>query len=176
MEHKLVTYKQLKIGQEIKGTEISGCSRGFAAFVKTINPAFVTVEMWRKGGTEEKIDSSVMFSVEMTEEEFEEKYFEKAKEVLESIQNKLHQDEIGYHEMWNSWLYGTPYEMASYCIKEKINIVGYASDIIPKIAMFSGDTLDIGVCAEYEDGKRFWCHYRYSDIEKMLKRYERLLK
>lgn len=41
--------------------------------------------------------------------------------------------------------------------------------------MFSGDTLDIGVCAEYEDGERFWCHYRYSDIEKMIEQYKELV-
>ncbi len=26
--------------------------------------------------------------------------------------------------------------------------------------MFSGDTLDVGVCAEYDDGERIWCHFR----------------
>ena len=171
---KLVTYKNLKIGQKITGARGSNCSRGFTAYVKAINPNYVTVALWREDGKEENIDSSLMFEVEMSDEEFENKYREKAKEVIKNIQNRLLYDEIGYHEMWNSWLYGTPYEMAAYCIKEKIKIVGHSTDITPKIAMFSGDTLDVGVCAEYEDGERFWCHYRSSDIEMLLKRYSEL--
>ena len=111
MENKLVTYKQLKIGQEIKGTDDSGSYSYFTAYVKSINPAFVTVEMFKKGGEEKQINSLVMFRVEMTVEEFENKYRESAKVVLKNIQNKLHGDEIGYHEMWNAWLYGTPYEI-----------------------------------------------------------------
>ena len=112
----------------------------------------------------------------MSDEEFKNKYREKAKEVIKNIQNRLLYDEIGYHEMWNLWLYGTPYEMAAYCEKEKIKIIGHSTDITPKIAMFSRDTLDVGVCAEYEDGERFWCHYRSSDIEKLLERYSELVK
>lgn len=48
MDYKLVTYKHLVIGQEIKGTTIGECSRYFSAFVTSINPAYVIVEMWRK--------------------------------------------------------------------------------------------------------------------------------
>lgn len=175
MENKLVTYKNLKVGQVIKGTKGEGCCSGFTAFVKSINPAFVTVELWRKGGKEEKINSSLMFEVEMTEKEFESKYREKAKEVLKGIQNKLHGDELGYHEMWNAWLYGTPYEIASYCVKNNMKVVGHSTDIPPKFAMFSGDTLDVGVCAEYDDGERFWCHFRSGDIKEMGERYTELV-
>lgn len=175
MEEKLVTYKNLKVGQKIKGTKDGGSRSLFTAYVKSINPAFVLVEKWRIGGKEEQINSSVMFCVEMTEDEFESKYCEKAKEVLHGIQIKIHSDEIGYHEMWNAWLYGTPYEIAQYCVKENMRVVGYSSDIMPKTAMFSGDTLDVGVCAEYEDGERFWCHFRKSDIDRMLEYYKDLI-
>lgn len=172
-ENKAVTYKNLKIGQEIKGHRLEGCSSSYTAIVKAINPSHVTIMMW--GKYEEKIDSRSLFEVRMTKQEIEDKYKEKAKEVLTNINNKLHRDEIGYHEMWNSWLYNTPYEIAQHCVKDNIKVVGYSSDISPKTAMFSGDTLDVGVCAEYENGKRFWCHYRYSDIERMLKSYQDLL-
>lgn len=170
-EYKLVTYKNLKIGQEIKGTREDGRNRVFTAFVKSINSAFVTVELWRKGGEEEKINSSLMFEVEMTKEEFESKYREKAKEVLKGIQNKLHGDELGYHEMWNAWIYGTPYEIAKECVDKNMRVIGYSPDISPKHAMFSGDLLDVGVCAEYDDGERFWCHFRSQDIKEMLEEY-----
>lgn len=174
MEDKLVTYKHLTVGQEIRGTEGEGTSSSFSAIVKSINPAYVTVEMWRKGGKEERIDTSLMFRVEMSEKEFEEKYREKAKEVITGIQNKLHSDQLGYHEMWNAWLYGTPYEIASYCVKNSMKVIGHSTDITPKIAMFSGDTLDVGVCAEYEDGERIWCHYRSEDIKNMIEQYKEL--
>lgn len=175
MENKYVTYKNLRVGQEIKGTKDGASTRGFVAYVKNINPAYITVSMWRENGKEEKLNSNLLFQVEMSKKEFEDKYRKNAKEVLCGINNKLNGDEIGYHEMWNAWLYGTPYEIARHCVKDKIRVVGYSSDIIPKIATFSGDTLDIGVCAEYDDGERFWCHYRYSDIEKMLDKYKELL-
>lgn len=175
MEDKLVTYKHLKVGQKINGTKGGGSSRGFLAYVKSINPAYITVELWGRGGDEEKIDASFMFRVEMTEDEFREKYRSKAREVLKGIQNKLHGDELGYHEMWNAWLYGTPYEIASYCIKNNMKVVGHSTDITPKTAMFSGDTLDAGVCAEYEDGERIWCHFRTEDIRKMLEQHKELL-
>lgn len=173
-EKKKVTYKQLKIGQEIKGTVSGYCSSSFSAIVKDINPAFVTVLVW--GTRKEKISSEAMFEVEMTDDEIAEKYREQAKEVLKGIQNTLHKDQIGYHEMWNSWLYaGTVYEIASYCVKDKMKIVGHCTEIHPKTAMFSGDILDIGVCAEYEYGERFWCHYRSSDLARLLKRNKELL-
>lgn len=175
MDYKLVTYKHLVVGQEIKGTTIGECSRYFSAFVTSINPAYVTVEMWMKNGKEAKIDSSLMFMVEMSEKEFEDKYRDKAKEVLVGIQNKLHGDELGYHEMWNAWLYGTPYKIAEYCIENNMKVVGHSSDITPKLTMFSGETLDIGVCAEYENGERIWCHYKLEDIKKMIEKYKDLL-
>lgn len=175
MEEKLVTYKNLEIGQEIKGHADGGCSSGYAGYIKEINPAFVTVAMWREDGKLKKINSSCMFKVEMTVEEFNSKYKEKAREVLKGIRNKLHGDEIGYHEMWNAWLYGTPYEMASHCVQNNMMVIGYSPDICPKTAMFSGDILDAGVCAEYEDGERFWCHFRSKDIEDMLEQYQELI-
>ncbi|WP_346961335.1 hypothetical protein [Clostridium sp.] len=171
-ENKKVTYKNLKIGQEIRGHSLENLDSSYRAIVKDINPSYVTIMTWSK--YEEKIDSRSLFYVKMTQQEIEDKYKEKAKEVIKNLKNKLHYDEIGYHEMWNVWLYGTPYEIAQHCIQDKINIVGYCTDINHKTAMFSGDTLDIGVCAEYEDGERFWCHYRYSDIERMMEKYKDL--
>lgn len=168
MEKKYVTYKNLKKGQEIHGTKDGNCTRMCSAFVKEINPNFVTVEMWRKGGDIEKISTHCMFAVEMTEKEFEDKYRADAKEVIKDIQNKLHKDEIGYHEMWNSWLYGTPFEIAKACKEQSIKIVGHCSDIVAKENMISGHKQDIGVCAEYEDGERFWCHYSTEMLNDML--------
>ena len=173
-ETKEVTYLNLKPGQEIQGHSLEGCRNYYGATVKSINPAFVTVLMWNK--YEEKIDARSMFIVEMTEQEFESKYYYKAQEVMHNIQNKLIHDEIGDHEMWNAWLYGTPYEIAKECIKEDMKIVGYCSDIMPKMGMFSDDVCDIGVCAEYnQTGEKIWCHWKYSSLLEMLEDYKNLL-
>lgn len=43
----------------------------------------------------------------------------------------------------------------------------------PKHAMFSGELLDVGICAEDEDGDRFWCHFKSNSVEVMKRRYER---
>ena len=38
-----------------------------------------------------------------------------------------------------------------------------------------GRLIDAGVCAEYEDGERFWCHFWSSRIKEMVDRYKDLL-
>lgn len=175
METKKVTYKYLKIGQEIKGVDNDVCCASFIAYVKAINPAYVTIEMWKKGGAEKKFETSFLFLVEIGKEEFEAKYRAKAKEVLKGIQNRLHRDEIGHHEMWIPWLYGSPYEIAEMCTKDKYRIVGYSTEIVPEHTMFGDKILDVGVCGEYEDGERVWCHFSSDDIAKMLNLYKELL-
>lgn len=172
-EDRKVTYKNLKVGQMINGTEYENTYSGFTAFVKDINPAFVTVEMWRQGGDEKKIDSRSLFLLHMTEDEIIEKYNKAAGKIIEAIQSPMHRDEIGEKEMWNAWLSSNPWEMAQLCKEKKVTVLGHCRDITPKHAMFSGDILDIGVCAEDEDGYRFWCHFRSKDILVMKKRYQR---
>lgn len=172
-ELKYVTYKHLKKGQKVEGAKSGGSSHGFTGYVKEANAAYVIIEMWKPGGREEKYSSELMFGIEMTEEEFKGKYNEDAGKIVKAIQNTMHSDEIGYKEMWNAWLSYDPWEMAQECRKNKLTVLGHCKDIIPKIAMFSGDTLDVGICVEDEDGDRFWCHFRSSDIEIMRRRYEK---
>ena len=69
----------------------------------------------------------------------------------------------------------TAYEIAKECVKQNMRVIGHSPDIVPKHAMFSGDLLDVGVCAEYEDGERFWCHFRSQDIKEMLEEYKDLI-
>lgn len=172
-ENKQVTYKHLKKGQKISGIKSENTTAGFDAYVKEVNPAFVTVEMWRPGGREEKINSDVIFLIELTVEEFREKYNEKARNVVQNIQTVMLYDEIGYHEMCNSWLSSDPWELTQACISKKLSVLGHCKDIIPKRAMFSRDRLDVGVCVENEDGDKFWCHFRSEDIQVLVRRYER---
>lgn len=171
-EKKQVTYKNLKKGQKISGIEGVNSSSSFNAYVKEVNPAFVTVEMWHLGGEEEKINSDAMFLIELTDEEIREKYNEKAKDVVQNIQTVMLRDEIGYHDMYNAWLSNNPWELTQACVRKNLSILGHCRDIKPKTAMLSGDKLDVGVCAE-TDGERFWCHFRSEDIRVLARRYEK---
>ena len=58
-------------------------------------------------------------------------------------------------------------------MKKNLTIIGSCYDIPPKHAMFSGELLDVGICAEDEDGDRFWCHFKSDSVEVMKRRYER---
>lgn len=174
MENKFVTYKKLKIGQQIEGYKIGDLQRWFKAYIKSINPNFVTVTLWSKDGKEENISNEALFSVEMTEEEFREKYKEKAIEILKGLQNKLSSYEIGYHEMWNGWIDNDLYEMAANCVKENLKIIGYSTDIKPH-TICSCIILDTGICVEDEDGEKFWCHTSKEMVERILDRNKNLL-
>lgn len=153
---KFVTAKNLKVGQEIKGWKIGNRRAMSTRIVKEVTPFQVRVA-WRVQDEGEWVDASAMFEVELTDKEFYNKYRKDAEEIQVALKNKLLRDQIGYHEMWNAWLSYNIYEMAQYCRKENMKIVGYSEDIRPKHS-WAGDLLDIGICAETEDGERFWCH------------------
>ena len=167
-----VTYRQLVKGQLIAGTEQGNSRASFKAYVKDVNPAYVTVEMWKKGGVEDRIRSDGYFLIPLTEDEFILKYNRKAGEILNALQQKLSLDEAGAKTQWNSWLSSNPWELAQFCTEKKLTIRGHCTDIAPKRS-WGGDLLDVGICAEDEDGDRFWCHFSGSTIEKMLRMYDR---
>lgn len=170
---KYVTYRNLKVGQEIGGTQEPRGFTSFRGYVKEITPSHVTVEMWRKGGHTERFSTEYLFEVQMDDDEFRKMHNEAAGELIQKVQNTLYYDEIGYHEMANGWLSSDPWEMAADCKKRKYNVLGHCREISPKRSMFSGELLDVGVCVEEEDGNRFWCHFRGDDINIMVRRYEK---
>lgn len=173
---KYVTWKSLKKGQEIRGYKRGSLTSGFRAVVESANVAFVTVMKW--GTTREQISSEeTMFEVVMTEEEFKAMYTNGAKEVMKALQNKLAEYEIGYHEMWNAWITYDPYNMAAECQDKKLKVVGVCYDITPKRNMFDVNLiLDVGICVEYSDGDRFWCHASRESLDRMFELYENLAK
>lgn len=153
---KFVTAKNLRVGQEIQGWTMGSSRHMCTKIVQEVTPFQVRVA-WRAEDEGEWVDASAMFEVALTDKEIYEKYRKDAEEIYAAFQNKLLRDEIGYHETWNAWLAYDLYELAQHCRKEKIKIVGYSEDIIPKHS-WVGILLDIGVCAEYDNGERFWCH------------------
>lgn len=162
-EIKYISLSELRVGMEIQGYK-KGCSESFCCQeVKSIKNNSVTLS-W---GTTLENASDYMFSVELTDEELQEKYKDAIQEIKEALNHDLGQVD-GYHEMWNSWLYGADLaELASTLNEHNLRIIGYATLTTSKITMF-GTTLDIGVVAEYEDGERIWCHTSSEHIKSLL--------
>ena len=162
-ETKYISLSELKVGMEIQGYK-KGCSESFCRQeVKSIKNNSVTLS-W---GTTLENASDYMFSIELTDEELQEKYKDAIQELKEALKHDLGQVD-GYHEMWNSWLCaGSLAEMASSLNEHKLRIIGYATLTTPRITTF-GTTLDIGVVAEYKDGERIWCHTFSEHIKRLL--------
>lgn len=113
------------------------------------------------GDREERVSTENAFiEIELTAEEMKDKYSNKAKEIAKNLHNKIPFDSryIGYHEMWNSWIDPDPYQMASNCEYEKLEVIGICE--LGDAEKVIGDylTLDIGVVARTDDGNVFWCH------------------
>lgn len=171
-ETKFVTWRHLKPGDKIDGWKEGSMWTGCRATVVSVNPAHVTVLVFDRD--EKKLNAeTVMFEIKLTDKEFHAKYAAGAAEIMKNIHNKMLIDECGYHEMWNAWIGVDPYEMAALAAKHKFKIVGHTVLSFPKRPMFGGEPLDIGICCEYEDGERFWCHARSSYLVDMVKFYER---
>lgn len=131
-----------------------------SASVKARNAAFVTLLVF--GTHEEKVASEgTLFGVEMSTEEFHRAYQKEAEQLVANIQTRLSAYEIGYHEAWNAWLSHDPYKMAAECKKNQIRVLGHCTDILPKRSLLDPALiLDVGICAEYGNGEKIWCHKR----------------
>ena len=167
--NKYITAKNLKIGEKIEGIKDGNMHRMFTAYVKEILPHKVILSMWKPDSKEtEEFSTDVQFEVALTEEEFNIKHLEGAKEVLDALKNKLLLEQIGEHEMWNSWLYGSIFEIAAACKENNMKIIGVCEGITPKRSWVSDELLDLGVCCEYEDGDRIWCHFSHKMLDELV--------
>ena len=173
---KWVTAKNLKVGDKIQGWKIGSSRWMCSKIVKEVTPFRVRV-VWRMEDEGEWVDASAMFEVELTDKEFYTKYQKDVEELQVALQNKLLRDEIGYHEMWNTWIAYDLYELAHKCREEKLKFIGWTEDITPKHS-WAGQLLDVGLCAENEDRERFWCHVSrdiFDYFERSVKIAERVL-
>lgn len=170
---KHVTWRSLTPGQTVHSWMIGNGTHMARSTVKDKNAAFVTLLVF--GKTEEQIPSEgTMFEVDMTEQEFCERYQQRAEELVAAIQTPLPRYTIGCHEMWNSWITYDPYEMAALCLQHKMRIIGHCKDITPKRNLFDSKLIqDIGICAEYADGDKIWCHASMDSLQDMLKLWEK---
>lgn len=152
---KYISFSELSVGMEIKGYK-KGCSTTYCT--KEIISIDTNKISFNYGEPLESA-SDYIFSIELSDEELIQKYKDDIKEIKEALAHNLGQVD-GYHEMWNSWLYGSHRlsVLASTLNENKIRIIGYATLDVPKHSMLSDTLLDIGIVAEYENGDRIWCH------------------
>ena len=120
-------------------------------------------------GREETISTENCFvGVPLTRAELENKYSNEISKLKIKLANKMsNTDDIGQHEMWNSWISGDLVEMAQACVKNNLNIIGYFQLSEPK-PLVDKVFLDIGIVAEDNNNNRFWCHASKSWFEEII--------
>ena len=95
--------------------------RFFKGYVKKLNAAYVILELWNPGGPEERFSigrNTVRNRNDRGEDQ--RKIQPNGRNSCEAIQN--HESaEIGYHEIFNSWLSSDPWEMAQACEEKSDN-------------------------------------------------------
>lgn len=164
---KLVPIKNIKIGEKFDKLQSSNSSQMARFELVELNGAFAKIKVYDR--IETFSTEGLFAEVPLSDVEFRAKYKQGAAVFVEQLKNKMSiHDNIGYHEMWNSWIQTDAYEFAAACQEHKIRIIGwfelgdYAKEFV------SGMTLDIGIVAENEDG-RFWCHARKDWIDGIMK-------
>lgn len=157
-DYKSIFWNSLHPGDELTSIKYKTTSK--LARWEVISANATCVVLLNKYTNEEEIYYSSDFSayVPYTDEELRERYHRSAREVVKQLQNTVYYDAIGYHEMWNGWIGTDAYEFAQALEYENIKIIGVCYDIPEKNGLI--DTFDIGIVCEYEDGERFWCHYK----------------
>ena len=170
---KKVPIKSLKIGDKFD-TLYNNDSITFASFeIVEICGAYCKIKVYDR---EETYSTEGLFAeVPLSDDEFKAKYNDKAAVVIEKLRNKisLTNENIGMHEIWNSWICTDPYEFAAECEKHDIELIGWFELGNDAKEFCGGIMLDIGIVAKYNDeDARFWCHARKDWIIKMIKEWE----
>lgn len=173
-ETKTVTWRSLHPGDKLTGWHQNNTHNYGYATVKCANIVSVTISLWDK--EEIQLDSETStFDVELTRKEFEKKYRSYASSLVNALTTVvIDEQEAGYHEMWNGWIDPDPYIMASECKKNNMHVVGLVRLLFPKTSFF-GEVLDVGICCEYDNGQRFWCHTFSGLTDRIIDKFSYLL-
>ena len=170
---KLVPIKKMKVGDKFHNLKYLGGSRMASFEIVEICGAYCKIKIYDR---EETYSTEGLFAeVPLSDEEFKAKYKDGAAVIIEKLRNEisLTNENIGMHEMWNSWIGTDPYEFAAECEKNDIELIGWF-ELGDNAREFCGGTmLDIGIVAKYNDGNtRFWCHSHKDWIVKMIEEWE----
>ena len=154
-DRKTIPAKDTKIGDVIIATHPTETSTVMGpeyTVIKKHPDRIEVIDNWHN--KTEFLDNDLRVDLNLTEDEYHDKYIEDAKAIVYAMNHELYDMGDAYHEMWNGWIETDPYDFAARAKEEKIMVVGWFKLSIQKM---DGD-LDIGIVAEYEDGERFWCH------------------
>ena len=171
---KLVPIKKMKVGDKFHNLRHPGGSQMASFEIVEICGAYCKIKVYDR---EETYSTEGLFAeVPLSDEEFKAKYKDGAAIIIEKLRNKisLTNENIGMHEMWNSWICTDPYEFAAECEKNDIELIGWFELGDNAREFCGGVMLDIGIVAKYNDGNtRFWCHSRKDWIVKMIEEWEK---
>lgn len=163
-ETKKVTAGQLKIGDKIVSFTINNCcTSSWRNCVKEINENGVVIYKKYSDDKGELISKDALFTVELSDEEFINKYHVAARYIYDILSGPEYKGDRGFHEMDNSWLGGTIEEFYVLLQKKKLSLIGWFS--LPNIKHGFFCDCDIGIIAEDENGERFWCHDQKENID-----------
>ena len=172
-EYKKVTYKHLHKGQEVYGIEAGTKTGRFFGYVVDINVAFVSIAHFSIDGPIYKYNSTeTLFRIKLDNEEYRKKYNDYVVKIIDGIQNKLSEYEIGQHSVDNSWISTDPWELAATCKEANLHIMGYCPDIPPKNV--GAIIWDVGLCIAKEGitENKIWCHFSMNGIKTIIERYK----
>lgn len=154
---KKVPIKELKIGDIFDDLYTDSSMRMAKFEVIEKCEGFVKLKVFNET-IETHSTENCYAGIELSTEEKLKKFANDIAELKKNIQNEIPfiSTEIGYHEMWNSWIDTDFCDMAMKCISNNIKIIGHCHLDNPLKSY--GITLDIGIIAEDDIGNRFWCH------------------
>lgn len=167
-EYKTTTWRHIKQGDVINYFKHGHTTTMGEYYVAEANVARITLWPAMSDGTYNHTNplycdpETFQLMVEMTDSELRDKYYSKAKEIVNRLQRTIPLGDIGYHEMWNGWLGLDAYEFAQACVDKEFEIVGVCYEIDPKPGVVDlAWAYDVGIVCEYnDDHQRFWCHYK----------------
>lgn len=170
-DKKRVSIKRMKVGDTFQYLVHPNGTRIASFKIVEMSGAFCKLEVYDK--IETWSTEGLYAEVPLSDEEFKEKYKEKATDLIEKLKHEITDlHEIGSHEMWNSWIDTDVYEFAANCTKYNIEVLGWFNLKDNAKEFAQGMMLDIGIVARDEDNT-FWCHARKEWIDYIIKDWEK---
>lgn len=170
-ERKKLSYDEIQVGQKIFCYHLGRqCTISWRDIVKEITENGVILYSKRfSNDAGELIPKEAVFEVELTEEEFNQKYHEDAREVYNILNSGEYVGDHGYHEMDNSWQGSSCQEIYKRLAEQHLHLLGWFWLQEIRHGWFAD--YDVGMVVEDDTGERFWCHYKKQWIDDILEYY-----
>lgn len=166
-ERKTLTADEIQVNQKFFCYHIGGysCMPWMDYIKEKKDDCIVIYDKTRPSAGSEEIPKTAIFEVELSDDEYNTKYYDAAKEVYDILSDSEYVGEHGHHEMWNAWIGSSCQEMYNKLKENDLTLIGWfwLSEI--KHGWFSD--CNIGIIAEDKGGDRFWCHWDKDSIDSM---------